>query len=80
MEHSRALIERDPDNVDCQRELAHAYSNLGTLARERRRPDEALACFESGAAIEQRLLASRASVRITARSTPTLAPCSRGCC
>jgi tetratricopeptide (TPR) repeat protein len=56
MEHSRALVERDPDNVDYQRELAYAFSNLGTLARERRRPDEALGHFESGAAIEQRLL------------------------
>jgi eukaryotic-like serine/threonine-protein kinase len=56
MEHSRALVERDPGNLDYQRELAYAFSNLGTLARERRLPDEALGHFESGAAIEQQLL------------------------
>jgi len=56
MEHSRTLVEREPGNADFQRELSYAYSNLGTLARERRRPGEALAHFESGAAIEQRLL------------------------
>jgi len=58
MEHSRALVERDPDNADYQRELAYAYSNLGTLAREGGRPGEALAHFQSGAAIEQQLLAA----------------------
>ena len=56
MEHSRALVERDPDNADYQRELAYAYSNLGTLAREGRRPGEALTHFQSSAAIEQQLL------------------------
>ena len=56
MEHSRSLAQRDPENACYQRELSYAYSNLGTLARERRRPDQALAHFESGAAIEQRLL------------------------
>jgi tetratricopeptide (TPR) repeat protein len=55
MEHSRTLVERQPGNADYQRELAYAYSNLGTLARERRRPDEALAHFESGATLEQQL-------------------------
>lgn len=56
MEHSRALVDRDPDNADYQRELAYAYSNLGTLAREGRRPGEALTHFQGSAAIEQRLL------------------------
>jgi len=49
MEHSRALVERDPDNADYQRELAYAYSNLGTLAREGRRPGEALTHFQARA-------------------------------
>ena len=56
MEHSRRLVERDPGNAAYQQELSYAHSNLGTMARERRRPGEALAHFESSAAIEQRLL------------------------
>jgi tetratricopeptide (TPR) repeat protein len=58
MEHSRELVERDPDNADYQQELAYAYSNLGTMAREGGRAGEALAHFQSGAAIEQQLLAA----------------------
>src|SRR3546814_16345263 len=45
MLRSRELLAREPKNAGYKRELAYAYSNLGSIARERGMASDALGHF-----------------------------------
>src|SRR3546814_5323232 len=56
MLRSRELLAREPKNAGYKRELAYAYSNLGSIARERGMASDALGHFNDSQAVLRQLL------------------------
>lgn len=57
LQRSEQLVKLEPDKVDWLVELSYAQNNLGTVARDRHRIDEALDRFRKSAALKKRALA-----------------------
>ncbi len=55
-DHSRNLLEAEPDNADYQLEMVYALNNLGALARARGQPNVALTHIQQANALNERLL------------------------
>jgi eukaryotic-like serine/threonine-protein kinase len=58
LDTSERVVRLDPGNRDAQVELSYAYNNLGTVAKDQGRTEEAIDYFHRSADLKRRVLAA----------------------